>query len=59
MDNPKDKVAIAELEVVIHQLEKMLESARENLGRMRPLVYSGDIELVKDHLDLVAKYMKL
>lgn len=59
MEEQKDKVAIIEFEMVICQLHHILEMAKKNVGSTRPIIYSGDIDLVKDHLDLVVKYSRL
>jgi len=59
MNVAKDDVAIEQLCTIIQQLEKLLDIARENKGKVRPIISSGEIELLKDHLDLVIKYSKV
>uniref|UniRef100_A0A6M3LFZ4 Uncharacterized protein n=1 Tax=viral metagenome TaxID=1070528 RepID=A0A6M3LFZ4_9ZZZZ len=59
MDNAKDLIALAELSTIINRLRDLAESARSNVGKSRPVVSPTEIELIKDHLDLVIKYTKL
>ena len=59
MDTEKDAVAITELGVIIRRLEKIGQDASKNVGKRRPILSASEIELIKDHLDLVIKYTKL
>ena len=59
MNSAKDTVVIEQLCTVIQQLVKLLDIARENKGKVRPIIYGGEVELIKDHLDLVVKYSKI
>lgn len=58
-DTMKDKTAIGELKIVISELNVILTSAEANIGKFRPILPATDIELIKDHLDLVVKYTRL
>ena len=59
MNEEKDTVAITELGVIIRRLEKIGQDASKNVGKCRPILSASEIELIKDHLDLVIKYTKL
>ena len=55
-DTEKDVIAVNELEVIIKRLDRMRQSASENIGKSRPILGAAEISLIKDHLDLVVKY---
>lgn len=55
----KDAVALDELRVIIGRLQKLTEEATKNVGKVRPILNSSEIDLLKDHLDLVKKYVAL
>jgi len=55
----KDKTAIGELKIIIAELNALLGRAEANIGKVRPIITASEIELLKDHLDLVAKYTRL
>ena len=55
----KDKVAIKELEVIIKRLQDILIICNLNIGKCRSIIPPSEIELIKDHLDLVIKYTRL
>ena len=55
----KDKTAIGELKIIISELQALVAKAEANVGKSRPIVNSSDIEIIKDHLDLVIKYTRL
>ena len=59
MENEKDTIGLGELTTVISRLQSIHESAQNNVGKNRPILNAQEIELVKDHLDLVVKYTKL
>jgi len=59
METEKDLIALAELDTVINRLKSIRETAQKNVGKSRPILNAQEIELVKDHLDLVVKYTKL
>ena len=59
MDTEKDVVAINELETIIQRLDKVRQLASEQLGKVQPVISAGEIDLIKDHLDLVKKYTSL
>ena len=59
MDTEKDVVAINELETIIQRLDKIRQLAGENLGKCQPVISASEIDLIKDHLDLVKKYTAL
>ena len=59
MENQKDLIALAELATIINRLEEIGEAAKENVGKCRPILNSAEIDLIKDHLDLVVKYTRL
>ena len=59
MDTEKDVVAINELETIIQRLDKMRQLASEQLGKVQPVISAGEIDLIKDHLDLVKKYTSI
>ena len=59
METEKDTIAIDELGVVIERLTRLWEDAKANVGKRRPVIYSGEIELIKEHLDLVVKYSRI
>lgn len=55
----KDKTAIGELKIVISELGVLLAMAEASVGSVRPIIPASEIELIKDHLDLVVKYTSL
>ena len=55
----KDNTALGELKTVISELMVLAAKAEANIGKVRPIVNASDIELIKDHLDLVIKYTRL
>ena len=55
----KDKIALVELDSIIQRLSYLARAAQKALGRERPIVAASEIEIIKDHLDLVVKYSKL
>jgi len=55
----KDKTAMGELQVIIAELNALLAKGQSNIGKCRPIIGAAEIELIKDHLDLVIKYTKL
>ena len=59
MNTDKDGVALDELRVIIERLQKLTEEATKNVGTVRPILNSSEIDLIKDHLDLVKKYIAL
>ena len=59
METEKDKVAISELTVIIDRLTRIRDEAEKLIGRQRPILSASEIELIKDHLDLVKKYAAL
>ena len=59
METEKDDIAIDELETIIRRLNGLWEDAKGNRGKMRPIISASEIELVKDHLDLIVKYTKI
>ena len=56
MNIEKDVIAINELETIIQRLDKIRQLASENLGKFQPLINANEIDLIKDHLELVKKY---
>jgi hypothetical protein len=59
METEKDSIALKELDTIISQLTNIRKAAQENVGKCRPIINAQDIELAKDHLDLVVKYTRL
>ena len=59
MDNEKDMIAIKEVDTVIERLQSMRKAAEQSIGHSRPIFSASEIEIVKDHLDLVVKYSRL
>jgi hypothetical protein len=59
MGTEKDLIALKELDTIIAQLTSIHKAAEEHIGKSRPILSAQDIELAKDHLDLVLKYTKL
>ena len=55
----KDKTAMGELQIIISELNALLATGQSNIGKCRPIINAVEIELIKDHLDLVIKYTKL
>jgi len=55
----KDKTAVGELRLIISELNAIVAKAEANIGKVRPILPQTDIELMKDHLDLVIKYTRL
>ena len=55
----KDKTAMGELQIIISELNALLAQGQSNIGKCRPIIGAVEIELIKDHLDLVIKYTKL
>ena len=58
MDTEKAAIALDELETIIKRLSSLREDAKGAVGKMAPIINASEIELVKDHLDLVVKYTK-
>ena len=59
METEKDLIALTELDTVISRLKSIRETAQKNSGKCRPILSAQEIELAKDHLDLIVKYTKL
>jgi len=59
MDTEKDAIAIGELEVIIQRLMSIKQFAEKQIGKSRPILNASEIELIKDHLDLIVKYTRL
>jgi len=59
MDTEKDTIAIGELEVIIQRLMSIKQFAEKQIGKSRPILNASEIELIKDHLDLIVKYTRL
>jgi hypothetical protein len=58
-ETQKDKTAIGELRIVISELTALLFIGEKNIGTCRPIISASEIDLIKDHLDLVVKYTSL
>lgn len=59
MENEKDVIALTELAAAIGRLTQIHEAAGKNVGKCRPILNAQEVEIVKDHLDLVVKYTRL
>ena len=59
LDTEKDVIAVNELETIIQRLDKIRQSASENIGKSQPILSGVEIDLIKDHLDLVKKYVAI
>ena len=59
MDTEKDVIAINELEIIIQRLDKIRRLASEQVGKCQPVISASEIDLIKDHLDLVKNYIAL
>jgi len=55
----KDKTAIGEMQIIMTRLEVLLKMAEGAVGHSRPVFSASEIQLIKDHLDLVIKYSAL
>ncbi len=58
-ESMKDKTALGEIRIVISQLQAILAKAELDVGKVKPIVRQSDIELIKDHLDLIVKYTRI
>ena len=59
IESEKDVIALTELSTIITRLTGIHHEAQEKVGKSRPILPATEIELIKDHLDLVVKYTKL
>ena len=55
----KDRTAMGELKIIIAELTVLLARGERNIGKCRPTIPQSEIELIKDHLDLVVKYTSI
>ena len=59
MNTEKDTIAMSGLEDIIQRLMSIKQFAVKQIGKSRPILNASEIELIKDHLDLIVKYTRL